>query len=222
MSKPIYIYALVDPENGDIRYIGKSIRPEKRLQNHMNEVSNCHRSHWLQSLKKQGAKPDLLILEEIRGDWPWQHSERYWIARGRREGWLLTNNTSGGDGVPDLPPETRAKLRAAWTGRKHSPESKAKMSASLTGRVHSDATKKSMSDAHSGREILWVDRVSDGLRKLTNEQMQEITKARSLGSKIQDLAIQYGVHRTTISKVKTGTYAPASGTVIQTSKAKNG
>jgi len=221
MSKPVYIYALVDPENGDIRYIGKSIRPELRLKDHMNDVSNCHRSHWLQSLKKQGAKPDLLILEKIHGDWPWQHSERYWIARGRREGWPLTNNTSGGDGVPDLPLETRAKMRAVWTGRKHSPESCARIGDSKRGTKHKESTKKLMSMAHAGREILWIDKVSDGLRKLTNDQMQEITQARSAGAKIQDLAIKYGVHRTTISKIKTGTYAPASGTVIQTSRAKN-
>lgn len=214
-GKQVFIYALVDPENGDIRYIGKSIRPEQRLQNHMNEVSNCHRSHWLQSLKKNGQKPDLLILEEIRGEFPWQESEKYWIARGRREGWPLTNNTAGGDGVTGLPEETRKRMAAVWKGRKHSPESRKRIGESKRGFVHSESTKAKMSKAHSGREIKWIDKVSDALRKLTNEQMVEITTARANGALVNDLAKQYGVHRTTISKIATGTYATASKTVIQ-------
>lgn len=222
MSKPVFIYALVDPENGDIRYIGKSIRPEQRLQNHMNEVSNCHRSHWLQSLKRQALKPDLIILEEIRGAWPWQHSERYWIARGRREGWPLTNSTDGGDGVPGLPEETRKRMAAVWKGRKHTPEACKRIGDSKRGVVHSDATKAKMSVAHSGREIKWIGKISDSLRKLTNDQMVEITQARANGEKVQALADRYGVHRTTISKIATGTYAAASKTVAQTSKVQNG
>lgn len=218
---PVFIYALIDPDNGDIRYIGKSIRPVQRLQNHMNEISNCHRSHWLQSLKRNGQKPDMVILEEIRGDWPWQESERYWIARGRREGWPLTNNTDGGDGVPGLPAETRKRMAAVWLGRKHTPEACKRISDAKRGALHSDATKQKMSKAHSGREIKWIDKVSDGLRKLTNEQMIEIATARSNGAMVNDLAKKYGVHRTTISKVATGTYAMASKTVIQT-KEKNG
>ena len=56
-----YIYGLVDPETTEIRYIGKTIRPKERLQNHMNEVSNCHRSNWLQSLKRKGLKAEMVI-----------------------------------------------------------------------------------------------------------------------------------------------------------------
>ena len=76
----------------------------------MNDKSKCHRANWLQSLKSKGLKPDIVILEEINGKWPWQESERYWIARAKKLGWPLTNNTSGGDGVPDLPEETRKKI----------------------------------------------------------------------------------------------------------------
>lgn len=214
--KPVFIYALVDPECGAIRYIGKSIRPEGRLRDHMNDVSNCHRSHWLQSLKRRGLIPGLVILEEIRGAWPWQESERYWIKRGRREGWPLTNNTIGGDGVSGLPEETRKRMAAVWKGRKHTPEACMRIADAKRGFIHSNDTKAKMSRAHTGREIKWIDKVSDALRKLTNEQMVEITEARKNGAKVQDLAQKYGVHRTTISKVATGTYAIASKTVKQT------
>ena len=203
---PVYIYGLTDHETGEVRYIGKSIRPFERLQNHMNEKSNCHRSHWLQSLKKRGLKPGLVIFERIIGAWPWQHSERYWIAYGRRKGWRLTNNTSGGDGVPDLPPETRAKMAAVWKGRKHSPETAEKLRNYRLGVLHSDETKAKMSAAHKGRKITWGDKISQATTSLTVDQVDEIKAAISNGAKVKDLADQYGRHRTTISKIKMGTY----------------
>lgn len=44
-------------------------------------------------------------------------------AHGHANKWPLTNATSGGDGVPDLPPETRQRMAQVWIGRKHRPES---------------------------------------------------------------------------------------------------
>lgn len=207
--KPVYIYALVDPETGDIRYIGKSIRPAERLQNHMNEVSNCHRSHWLQSLKAFGLRPSMLILERIVGEWPWQHSERAWIAYGRANGWPLTNNTNGGDGVEGLPAETRAKMAATWKGRKHKPETIKKIVSTRKANgsyATSDETRARMSAAHTGREITWGDKLSAALRKLDDEQVNQIKGRLSAGERVIDLAREFGVHRTTVSKIKMGTY----------------
>lgn len=205
---PVYIYALVDPETGEIRYIGKSIRPAERLQNHMNERSSCHRSHWLQSLKARGLVADLIILERIDGAWPWQHSERRWIAYGRRNGWRLTNNTDGGDGVEGLPEETRAKMASVWTGRKHKPESIEKMLATKKANAYrtTEETRARMSAAHTGREITWGDKLSASLRRLSGEQVEEIKRRFAAGDRTTDLAKEYGVHRTTITKIKMGTY----------------
>ena len=204
--KTNFIYGLVDPESQQVRYIGKSIRPEQRLQNHMNEVSNCHRSHWLQSLKKRGLVPDLVIFESVHGEWPWQESERYWIARGKKLGWPLTNNTSGGDGVDGLPPETREKMRKTWLGRKHKPETLLKLSATSKGRVKTQAMKDHMKTIMSGREITWGDKLSKALRKITLEQEISIRARLANGELNKDLAAEFAVDRTTISKVKMNTY----------------
>jgi hypothetical protein len=201
-----YIYALGDPETEQIRYIGKSIRPRERLQNHMNEVSNCHRSHWLQSLKKKGITPELFILEEITGHWPWQESERYWIARFKALGCPLTNNTSGGDGVPNLPAEARAKIRMSWLGRKHKPESIEKLKAARALRITSEETKAKMSASQRGRKITWIGKLAEANRKITPHQAATITNRLAAGEKGKDLATEYGVDRTTISKIKMGTY----------------
>lgn len=173
----------------------------------MNDKSNCHRSHWLQGLKSNGLKPDMVILEEIRGSWPWQESERYWIKKGKSLGWPLTNNTSGGDGVPDLPKETRERMAQTWVGRKHKESTKKLISQKRKGlAVHSDEHKQYMSDIMKGRDITWGDKISESARKLSEEDIINIKKRLDDGERNKDLALEYGVHRTTLSKIKTGKY----------------
>lgn len=201
-----HIYGLIDPESGDLRYIGKSTRPQVRLANHMNDRSACHRSNWLQSLKRRGLKPELIIIETVSGKWPWQESERYWIRRSLAAGMPLTNNTSGGDGVPDLPPETRERIRQASIGRKPTPEALRKQTDARRQRTTSDATRKKMSRTRTGRSTsAWADTVAAGLRKLS-ASVGVIKYRLDAGEKVKDLAREFVVHRTTISKIKKGTY----------------
>jgi group I intron endonuclease len=209
--KTIFIYALLDPLNGRVRYIGKSIRPELRLQNHMNEVSNCHRSHWLQSLKKQGIKPEMRILEAIKPEQSWQERERFWIAIGKNLGWPLTNNTNGGDGVEGLPEETRKKMAQTWIGRKHKPETIAKLKEIRKGKsYHTAEGRRKVSEKMKGREITWGATIADKTAKLSDTQCSIIRTRLLNGEHVKDLAIEYGVHRTTISKVKMNQYKPKS------------
>lgn len=201
-----YIYGLLDPETIECRYIGQSIRPAERYANHMNEISNCHRSHWLQSLKKRGLFPIMVVFERVEGEWPWQEAERYWIARGRALGWPLTNNTSGGDGIRDLAPEARARISAASRGRRHSPEAIEKLKIARRNRVTSAETRAKMSRSQRGRKITWTDRIAESLRKLGDDDVATIGRRLAAGEKNCDLSKEYGVHRTTISKIKMGTY----------------
>jgi len=203
---PIYIYGLIDPEVGLIRYIGKSTRPVGRLREHLRERSACHRSKWLQSLAARGLEPEMVILERIEGAWPWQEAERFWIAFARRHAWPITNNTSGGDGVPDLPDETRRRMAATWKGRKHKPETIAKLRAARKLRVTSTETRQKMSNAHRGRVIAWGDKIGDSVRKLSEVEVGAIRDQLATGALVKVLARIHGVHRTTISKIKKGTY----------------
>lgn len=204
--KVIYIYALICPVSGGVRYIGKSIRPKERLSNHMNEVSNCHRSHWIQGLKSSGLKPSMEILEEISDSRDWRDVERRWISLGLMLGWKLTNNTSGGDGVSGLPPETRERMRQTWIGRKHKPESIIKIGQASKGRKHTEEHKKEMSELMKKRDITWGDKIAESIRKLSEHDQLVIRDRLASGERVKDLAAEYGVHRTTLSKVKSGTY----------------
>lgn len=201
-----YIYGLICPIRSEIRYIGKSIRPRERLQNHMNDTGNCHRVNWIKHLKTNGLKPELIILEEVSPHDDWRERERYWISHGLDNGWPLTNNTSGGDGVRDLPEETRERMRKVWLGRKHSDETKKKIGAASATRFHSDERKSHMSELMKGRNITWGDKIAQSIRKITQEDFNIIFDRLRCGAKVKDIADEYGLHRTTVSKIKKGTY----------------
>ncbi len=200
----IFVYGLADPVTGDIRYIGKSIRPNERLMNHCNDHASCHRTHWIQSLITKGQRPQLVILQELPDGANWQAIERQWIAKARSAGWALTNGTDGGDGVVNLCDEAKAKMLKTWTGRKHKPESIAKMAAASRGRKKSEASKEIMRQKMTGRNNTWGDKVSKSIRKLNDDQVHEVRRLLSEGVKNKVLAEKYNVHRTTITNIKMG------------------
>lgn len=205
--KPVYIYGLVDPETTAIRYIGKSIHPEERLRNHINEKYPCHRRNWIDSLKRKGLEPELIYLVKLEGESAndWQSWEKMYIAMARRDGWPLVNETEGGDGVPVIG-DAAIRRSTAWIGRKHKPESLIKIGNASRGRRHTEENKKRMSEIMTGRKILWVDKVAEANRKLTREDVETIKMRFKNGETTIELAKAYGVHRTTISKVNMGTY----------------
>lgn len=167
-----FIYALIDPRDQTIRYIGKSDDPHKRLLVHLREKSDTYKNRWIKSLQSQGLVPELLIVEEVSRD-QWGVREQYWIVYYREQGAALTNTEEGGLGRRNYETslETRAKLSAAKKGKKHSPEHRAhliearakraeiseetrrKMSLYRTGRTTSDETKAKLSAALRGRTI---------------------------------------------------------------------
>lgn len=122
-----YIYALVDPRNNAIRYIGKSNKPRHRFAVHLVPSSlreNTHKNAWIKQLLSIGLKPKLETL-----DWvpvaEWETEERKWIDRFRNlPGPKLTNTTDGGEGSAGLvfSEEAKKRMSEASRGRIHSPE----------------------------------------------------------------------------------------------------
>ena len=157
MKKHI-IYALTTPDTGQIRYIGYSSNPEKRLKKHLQDKANTHKVHWIQSLKKQGLTPGLLLIEECKAD-NWQEREKAWIAHYRAQGLPLTNGTSGGDGLCNPTQEVRDAISRGRRGKaarktfQHTPETKAAISKTKQGVTHSETHKASLSKAAS---LDWV------------------------------------------------------------------
>lgn len=201
------IYVLVDPRTDEIRYVGKTTQSLKaRIGAHLQDKCNCHRVHWLNELKREGLRPLAKPIAEMEGAWPWRQEERWWIRKLRFLGARLTNNTSGGDGVQDLPAETRERMRRVWLGRKHKPESILKLKAARALRVTSDETRAKMSRSQSGRKITWGDEIAASIRKLTPEGAAFVKLRLDVGERVTDLAKELGMHCTSISKIKMGTY----------------
>lgn len=112
------IYALIDPDNGHVRYVGKTIYlPERRLTFHINTIpKNAHlpSARWLKKLTASGKRPSITILETVPIGNDWKDRERFWIANFRPNGKLL-NLTDGGEGIAGLPRSdaTRKKIASA-------------------------------------------------------------------------------------------------------------
>lgn len=97
----VFIYTLIDPFSDEIRYIGKSVNPKKRLNKHLSKArknTKTHKDAWLNSLLKKNSKPILKILFEVPEN-DWQTTEKSLIEYYSKSEPLL-NILPGGEGVP--------------------------------------------------------------------------------------------------------------------------
>lgn len=102
MTKPVYIYSLVDPRYNKIRYIGKTVNLEKRFEQHLYWFTgnNLRKERWVLGLKNLGLKPELIVIEECNQS-NWAERERHWIAYYRQIYPDLTNIADGGESTWD-------------------------------------------------------------------------------------------------------------------------
>jgi hypothetical protein len=100
------IYALCDPRDGAIRYVGKANNSKKRLASHLRDARrrNSPVHVWLRKLTGLGLSPELRILALT---FDWQTTERELIAVLRARGEALLNVAEGGD-QPHCSQEQRA------------------------------------------------------------------------------------------------------------------
>jgi hypothetical protein len=156
------IYGLIDPRNGQLRYIGKSENGLKRAQDpHSPRCGN-----WLKQLKKLGLNVEIEILEELpnASHEILNEAEVFWIGYFKMVGVNLTNLTSGGDGVRGIPLhlDHRLKISRALKGRpsprkgaKLSKETRRAMSEAHKGLKFSDDHRASISRSNQGRISVW-------------------------------------------------------------------
>jgi DNA-binding Xre family transcriptional regulator len=117
----------------------------------------------------------------------------------------LVNSTDGGDGVSNISGEGRKRMLETWKGRKHKPESIKKMIMIRKGKKNTEKSKDLVSEKMKGREIKWKDKLVEAKRKFTDSDLKKIKKDLQK-MMVKEVADKYGVHRTTISKIKKGEY----------------
>jgi len=117
--KTTFIYALIDPRDNQVKYIGKANNPERRLKEHLTSLSKKNKkTNWIKKLLLQQLKPELLILTEVLFD-EWQFWEQHYICLYKSWGFNLKNNTRGGEGPDEV---VAWKISQTLKGTKQSKE----------------------------------------------------------------------------------------------------
>jgi hypothetical protein len=91
-----YIYILTDPRDGSVKYVGRSINPEQRYQQHLPPAWNTapEKRAWLIELRGLGLKPVITIIDQADNRKEASTKETQWIHRYTNEGALLLNSVS--------------------------------------------------------------------------------------------------------------------------------
>lgn len=86
-----YIYGLVDPRDNEIKYVGRTIDPDYRLDTHVRMADTGKlKTMWLLELKAFNLEPQMKILETVpRADE--QNAERRWVQYFQKIGKPLLN-----------------------------------------------------------------------------------------------------------------------------------
>jgi hypothetical protein len=94
-----YIYGLKDPRNQEIKYIGSSYSPSKRLQEHIYDTKRekTKKSNWIKKLLLLDLKPEIEILKNSN-DEEYLYWESFFIKYFKSEGFVLLNYDDNGVG----------------------------------------------------------------------------------------------------------------------------
>lgn len=158
----IYIYALRDPTNSYVRYVGKTNNPERRLKAHIqrSKTSRLHSSNWIRNVLKNGLFPMMDILE-ICNEQDWEAREIFWIAY-YRDLYDLTNILDGGSHEP-----TYGRLGKGWSEQQRQNNRKSRLGVPV----------KHTAEGKLNR--------AEGIRKYHSENCRQICQYSLSGQKIK-------------------------------------
>ena len=80
----LYIYALKDPRNGIVKYVGRTSNIKTRYRKHLSSKKSLQKDIWIGELKACGLEPEVIILEKVDR----RHvikSEMKWIKHYRKD-----------------------------------------------------------------------------------------------------------------------------------------
>lgn len=128
LGRQWFIYSLVDPFSGEIRYIGKTHKSlTRRLGNHISCAINGHTTtpsgDWIRQLHNDAERPIMRLLLTGHGN-GWQNAEKYWISFLLGSGADLLNVTAGGGGClgAKRSEETKSRMRKHRADNPWTPE----------------------------------------------------------------------------------------------------
>lgn len=149
--KQVFIYVLIDPNTREVRYVGKTIWPTKRIFGHLKDSKNSHKKNWVAALLSGNQKPIFEIVD-MAGEHNWESVEKSYITAFRALGCKLTNLAEGGNGPHGVcrTEETRRLLGFQKLGTRNPRFGKP---GTLLGKHPSLVTRKKMSQSHLGLQV---------------------------------------------------------------------
>lgn len=114
-----YVYGLTDRRfPTDIRYIGVSVNPYARYQNHIREAyrgDQTYKCKWIRKVLKDKSSVDSHVLYQFEFEEEAYEFERYLIFEMKKSGHMLTNTHEGGvGGWASVGVLGREKVSALW------------------------------------------------------------------------------------------------------------
>ena len=203
----VFIYALCEPETGEVRYVGKATNPKNRFSHHvkLRDNPNKRKRDWIEGLLKVGNVPTLSILEEVEED-RWQEREKYHIARYKELGFDLVNKSPGGGG--NKKHLRRAVVRFTKKGRKVDEFFSISRATEETG-IHMAETLSGEKKSAGG--YLWM--YKDKWEKMTKEEFENwLSWCNTDNTK----TTQFSKGKVPPSQKPISQYHPVSGLLLKT------
>lgn len=85
------IYALIDPRDNEVRYIGLTEYPDERLKQHIQGDGNIPKRQWINELSQIGLKPYMHTIETVQTLSSAFDREGHWIQHYTHAGAKLVN-----------------------------------------------------------------------------------------------------------------------------------
>jgi hypothetical protein len=211
------IYALVDPRTEEVRYVGKTYKGiENRKNQHVTHARYGYVGHkyaWIRILIDLGLEPLVIALEENVSIEDTKDREQHWVSYARKNGWPLTNMTSGGEGAPKISSDTAKNISNALKGRSFSDSHKAALKeARAKYPPMSQETKDKISAANRGKPMhpnvqkvfpkYWVGKKhSEEHKKKVAASKTGLTLNKETRNKIRDKALGRKMNAVTKQKI---------------------
>lgn len=161
-----YVYMLLRLD-GRPFYVGRGTGTRIKMHEYKSKRGTSYKDNIICQIIATGVEvPKVIVADGLTHEEANAMEIKLIAELGRYPNGPLTNRTSGGEGIIDMPADSLARKRAKLKGRKLSPEARAKISRAASnpspetrakmrlahrGRIISEGTKKKMSLAHKGK-----------------------------------------------------------------------
>jgi hypothetical protein len=219
IDQPYYVYGLADPFSKEIRYVGVTYRPSRRLKDHLYSCKKLitHKDKWLATLIHKNTKPELIILATVSYS-DVSEAEKHWVKHFKILGNRLTNATEGGEGCPSPSEETRRKIGDNQRGKpkniKFTPELRKLLSDKAKEWKRSDSLCKKISESKKDVPLSQEHKIAISKAKMKGRIIYCETTGESFNS-YAEVVDKYKIHKSSLCEVLKGNRKTVSNLVFK-------